>query len=783
MTDSTPETPWRILLADDNPNDAELCVRALQRSGLPVSVEVVSTRHEFEYKLHHVSVDIVLADYRMGGWTAMDALEIVRKVCPGVPLILVTGTLGDELAVECIKNGITDYVLKDQLGRLPLALRRARQETLLRSAEKRAVEALRQSEEHYRILVENAPEAILVYDVDCRRFIDCNTKAALLFGVDREILLSHGPGDFAPFRQSDGRLSKEVAETAQGQALAGGTPRFEYVIARPDGRDVPCEIHLIALPSPGRRLVRASIVDITDRKQAEDALRKSEARYRGLVNNATYGVHWEKPDGALIYANPALVKMLGYRDADELLGVGNTQALYRDPSKRATVFADYEERQRIDAVAEWKRKDGRVITVRMQGRRATNWGENDHWIEVMVEDVTERIALETQLLQAQKFEAIGQLAGGIAHDFNNMIGAILGWADLGIDETEAGSKLHRYFEKMRQQGQRAASLTRQLLAFARRQILEPRDIDFNQSVTEGLSLLEKVLGSNIVIRTTFGADLPLVHADPTQLEQVLMNLCINARDAMPEGGSLAVETSKVSFDAEACKLQPLAHPGHYVMLSVTDSGTGMDSATLDRIFEPFFTTKELGKGTGLGLATVYGIVRQHGGFVNVYSEAGLGTTFRVYVPVSAAKAPSPEKRDDLLPVRGGTETLLVVEDHEGLRQLAIETLSKLGYDVIPAIDGEQAIDEFLRNQGRIDLALLDLVLPKLNGPEIYSRISAARPDLPVVFATGYSADFAMLHKIQQNGLPVIQKPYTARDLARKIREALDCRPSHAVGHD
>jgi PAS domain S-box-containing protein len=773
MNESSTEKPWQLLLADDNANDAELCVREIKRSGLPVHIEVVLTRDDFARKLQTQVVDIVISDYRMNGWTGMDALEIVKKTCPDVPLILVTGTLGDELAVECIKKGATDYVLKHQLGRLPLALRRASQETILRQAEKGALDALRESEEHYRILVENAPEAILVCDVDRQQFIDCNKNAARLYGVAREELLRHGPADLAPAQQASGQASRVVAYKAIQQALAGQMPSFEYAIRRPDGREVPCEIHLIALPSKGQRLVRASIIDITERKEAERALRESEARYRGLVNNATYGVYWEKPDGSLIYANPALVQMLGYDTAEALISAGNTRALYCDAAKRAVVFEGYASQQRIDAVAEWKRRDGRVITVRMQGRRATTSEENDEWIEVMVEDVTERIALETQLQQSQKFEAIGQLAGGIAHDFNNMIGAILGWADMGIEETQGDSKLRRYFEKIRQQGRRAASLTRQLLAFARRQILEPRDISFNQSVTECLSLLEKVIRSDIVVRISLSPDLPIVRADPTQLEQVLMNLCINAQDAMPEGGSLAVETSTVHFDEDACKLQPLAHPGDFVMLSVTDSGTGMDSATLDRIFEPFYTTKELGKGTGLGLATVYGIVRQHGGFVHVYSEVGTGSTFRVYIPASNARAASREKRDDSVPVQGGTETLLLVEDHEGLRELAIETLSKLGYKVIAAADGEQAIGEFGKHHDVIQLALLDLVLPKLNGPEIYDRIHAQRPDLPAVFATGYSADFAMLHKIQQQGLPVLQKPYTAHDLARKVREALD----------
>jgi len=393
---------------------------------------------------------------------------------------------------------------------------------------------------------------------------------------------------------------------------------------------------------------------------------------------------------------------------------------------------------------------------------------------VTVENVTERFALEKQLIQAQKFEAIGQLAGGIAHDFNNMIGAILGWAEMGIDGTDPDSRLRRNFEKVHQQGKRAAALTRQLLAFARRQILEPRSVDLNQIAVETLSLLEKVLGSDIEIKATLSPDLAVVRADPTQVEQVMMNLCINARDAMPDGGSLIVETSNVKLDAQFCALQPLARPGEYAMLSVTDTGTGMDAATLDRIFEPFFTTKDLGKGTGLGLATVYGIVRQHGGFLQVFSEPGKGSTFRSYFPVSTTEAPvSRERVEDRGPVRGGSETILIAEDHEGLSQLAVETLTGLGYQVMLATDGEQALEDFRANRDRIALAVLDVVLPKLSGPEVYARIRAEKPDLPVIFSTGYSPDIAQLEKVQQEGLPVLQKPYSPRGLARKVRETLD----------
>jgi PAS domain S-box-containing protein len=491
------------------------------------------------------------------------------------------------------------------------------------------------------------------------------------------------------------------------------------------------------------------------------------------VDNATYGIYWLSAEGNLLFVNPALVQMLGYDSARELMVLGTTQSIYVDPTAREGILSEYFKNERVETTVEWKRKDGKRIIVRINGRRAQDPVHGKDCIEIIVQDVTERMAIEKQLLEAQKFEAIGQLAGGIAHDFNNMIGAIMGWADIGSEETEPDSRLHRHFEKVRHQAQRAAVLTRQLLAFARRQILEARDIDLNQTVIETLSLLEKVIGSNIEIKANLAPDLAIVRADPTQVEQVLMNLCINARDAMPNGGALVIDSMNVTFDDKFCAARALARPGQYAMLAVSDTGTGMDEATLSRIFEPFFTTKEFGKGTGLGLATVYGIAQQHGGFVDVESRLGEGSTFRVYLPISTMPRLRREKAEDATRVEGGSETLLVAEDHDGLRHLAYEILTNLGYRVLLAGDGEKALEEFNSHSPDISLAILDVMLPKMSGTEVYARISATKPDLPVIFATGYSADMGMLRQAQDYGLPVLQKPYTARVLARKIREILD----------
>ena len=396
-----------------------------------------------------------------------------------------------------------------------------------------------------------------------------------------------------------------------------------------------------------------------------------------------------------------------------------------------------------------------------------------------VEERRERKRLERQVQQLQKFEAIGRLAGGIAHDFNNAIGAIMGWADLALQEAQPGTRLQERLQKICAQAQRTAGLTSQLLAFARQQVLQPRRIDLNGLIEEGTSLLRKVIGADVEVRLVPAPNLRVTVADPVQIDQVLMNLCLNSRDAMPKGGRLIIETQNADLDEEYCRLHTYVQPGNYVLLSVSDTGIGMDAATIERIFEPFFTTKEVGKGTGLGLATVFGIVKQHSGFINVYSEPGKGTTFRVYLPSDhgvpdAAKVESDERPPE------GTETILLAEDHEGLRELAQETLEALGYRVVLASNGTEAVELFKTNSDQIDLVILDVVMPGLSGPDAYSEMSAIRPNLGVVFATGYTAESASLTSMVGKGATVLQKPFSAKSLSRAIRSVLESKNSNVL---
>ena len=416
-----------------------------------------------------------------------------------------------------------------------------------------------------------------------------------------------------------------------------------------------------------------------------------------------------------------------------------------------------------------RKKDGTIIVVEVDSDDVLIDGRPARI--VLANDVTHRSALEEQLRQTQKMDAVGQLAGGVAHDFNNLVTVIQAHAQFLEEEIGAADPLREDVAAIRQASSRAAGLTRQLLAFSRKQLLQPRLLDLSAVARDAEGMLRRLIGEDISVVTRLGSDLEAVLADVGQLEQVLVNLALNSRDAMPGGGTLVIETRAVDFDGDYTDLHAPVAPGRYIMLAVTDSGCGMDEATRKRIFEPFFTTKEPGKGTGLGLATVYGIVKQSGGYIWCYSEPGRGTTFKVYLPVAAASAEAAAPSEAAaLP---GTETILVVEDEAPLRSIARRVLTRQGYRVLDAQDGHAALQLIAEYRGRIDLVVTDMVMPGLNGRALAERLAAAGCDAPVLYMSGYTDDDIVRRGLLQPGLAFLQKPFSPNSLAQAVRSTLE----------
>jgi PAS domain S-box-containing protein len=523
-----------------------------------------------------------------------------------------------------------------------------------------------------------------------------------------------------------------------------------------------------------KRLVPAIARELREAK-GRAAQRESDARLATLVEHAPVGIFRSTPAGRVLSVNAAFVRILGYDSPTDVLQLDLTRDVYADPAERQRLLDQhtYTDREYDDMEATWKRRDGSLLNVQLSARAARNAARQIEYYETFVRDVTEPRRLQQQLVQAQKMEAVGRLAGGIAHDFNNLLTAILGSADLALDSLPAGVPEREEIEEVRKAALRAADLTRQLLAFSRQQVIAPTVLNPNDAVAAADKLLRRLLGEDVELRVVLASDLAAVRVDPSQLEQVVLNLAVNARDAMPNGGKLTIETQNVELDQAYVRGHLSAQPGSYVMLAVSDTGVGMDAATQARIFEPFFTTKEKGRGTGLGLATVYGIVKQSGGWIWVYSEPGHGTTFKVYFPRVAEVAPPPAATPAPPASVRGTETVLVVEDDEMLLTLVEKVLKANGYTVLVAAHGGDAERVAAQHDGPIHLLMTDVVLPGLNGREVARRLEAVRRGIRVLYLSGYTDDAIVHHGVLEQGVAFLQKPFSPAVLGRKVREVLD----------
>ena len=631
----------RVLMVEDNDNDAVLIHRELARLTPPPAVQHVRTKPAFAAALEGFAPHAILSDHNIPGFGGWEALEIAQRARPDVPFILVTGSLDEETAVRYLKGGAADYILKDRLVRLGPALLEA-----LERARQR--EALRAQERLLRQIIDANPSLIFVKDWN-GRFVLVNQATAHVYGTTVEALVGKTDGDF-------NRNMEEVAHFLRDDraVMSSGQPKIiaEEPVTNPAGETRWFQTIKVPLRSPAE-------------------------------GTAT------------------------------LLGVAT--------------------------------------------------------------EITERKRLEEQLLQSQKMEAVGQLAGGVAHDFNNILTAIVGYTDLLAAELGSNVRQLEDLEEIRKAARRAAALTRQLLAFSRKQVLEPRIIDVNAVVLNLDKMLRSLISENIELKTDLADNLGAARADPNQIEQVIMNLAINARDAMPDGGTVTIETGNVTLDDAYAAQHVSVIPGEYVMLAVSDTGCGMDEKTQSRIFEPFFTTKPAGRGTGLGLSTVYGIVKQTGGNIWLYSEPGKGTTFKIYLPAMAAL---PEDIGKVAPAeapRRGAGTVLVVEDDEQLRRLTHRALDAQGYTVLVADRGGTALDIARRHKGEIDLLLTDVIMPDTNGRKLAETIRAARPGMRVLYMSGYPDGAIASHGMLEPGVAYLAKPFTTEAITRKVREVLEAR--------
>ena len=641
---------------------------------------------------------------------------------------------------------------------------------------KQAEEELRKSEQRFRTLLQRAAEGILVAEIHTKRFIYANPAVCKLLGYSEKELTQMTVFDIHPEKDLNHVISEFEAQTRGEKLRAADIPCL-----RKTGEVIFADVSAAQALIEGKECTIGFFSDTTERKQVEETLRESESKYRGLVENQPVGVIIHLQTGEIVFANRAMCRIMGDVSEDEIVGKNALDFVHPDFTE--SVISRFQKAIETNtaqpsAVEKLIRPEGQVIVVEITGAPILYMGETA--VMVMIVDITERKQMEMekeklqqQLLQAQKMESVGRLAGGVAHDFNNILGIILGYTEEGLDEVDCTHPVHANLIQIEKASRRAADLTRQLLAFARKQTISPKIMDLNDTVTGMLTMIRRLIGEDIDL-VWLPSDKPWsVKMDPGQVDQILANLCVNARDAITGVGKITIETANVSFDVVYCAAHAGFVPGEYVQLTVSDNGCGIGKDALNTVFDPFYTTKEIGKGTGLGLSTVYGIVKQNKGFINVYSELNQGTTFRIYFPRYKGKNEVTSAGLQPREVFVGREIILLVEDELALLTLCRRKLEKLGYRVLAAGTPGEAIALAEEYAGEIDLLMTDVVMPEMNGRDLCKRLQSLYPNLKRLFMSGYTANVIVHHGILEESVCFIQKPFTLEDLSDKVRQALE----------
>ena len=759
--------PLKALIVEDASVDAELLLIALRAAGFEPEWKRVETEPALRASLME-PLDIVFSDFNMPQLTAFRVLQLVQEANAEVPCIIVSGTIGEEQVVETLRAGAIDYVSKDRLDRISLVVRRALREAHERSERKQAEQQV-----HIRTMaLEATANGILIAD-RYGNVLWSNKAFGNFIGQSLDRALN-------PTKEADGEPDQTFYPYLLNTLLAGNVWRGGMTQREAD-RIIYEEITITPVRANGHHITHFVAVkqDVTANRQAQLELQAAQEKLERVLAHSPaviYTLRFEQGLQKPVWVSENMQQLLGY-DAEQACAANwwfnhvhpeDRQLVIReDPQLRNTGHSMREYRlQHHDGSYRWIADEQRLVRD-AQGKPAEVVGI---WT-----DVTERKNLEAQLRQAQKLESIGQLAGGVAHDFNNILTVIQGHASLllanrGLDDQTLDSA-----QQIALASERAATLTRQLLAFSRKQVMQPRALDLNEIVSNVIKMLKRIVREDVSLRVNYAPRLAPVHADAGMLEQVLMNLAVNARDAMPQGGELIISTSVEAIGPDYLQVNAEASPGEYVCLCVEDTGCGIPPEVLPRIFEPFFTTKPVGQGTGLGLATVHGIVHQHRGWIKVYSEPDQGTSFRVYLPAlrDAERRGGEPVKDQAVP--GGDETILLVEDEDAVRTLARNVLERKGYRVIEAVSAIEALKNW-PTYSKVDLVLTDMVMPGgMTGLDLMKKLHLEFPELPAIYTSGYSVDIIGKEFELRDGINFLQKPYGPRRLAQTVRDVLDQR--------
>jgi len=770
--ESFSNSPVVIVVEDDQALNHLLQLN-LQREGFQTE-GLLNGRDTIERVIAAPNVILVL-DFKLTDMTGKDIIDSLSERGLKIPFVIVTGQGDERLAVEMMKMGARDYIIKDSglLDVLPHVLRRVADELIKEARLAEAENSLHKSEERYKRITRAITDYIYTVRIESGRPV-ATTHGEACFAVTGYTAEEFAADDYLWIRivvEEDHDLIREQVD----HVLAGlSPPPVEHRIVRKDG--VMRWVESTVVPSfdaQGHLVSYDGIIrDISERKEAERALRISEEKFsKAFRSGPTFITISTLSDGKFIDANDAFLQAGGYTREDI---IGRTEAehgCWVNPADRSRVVAVLREKGVvINEEVSFRIKPGVILRVLWSAETIDIKGES--CIIAIILDITERKMLENQLLQSQKMEAVGQLAGGVAHDFNNILTAIISYGYLIKKKLTEDDPLNENIDKILALANRASNITQGLLTFSRKRYLELSPVRLNDIINSSEKLLSKFIGEDIAIRVKLTHKEPVITADRTQIEQVIVNLATNARDAMPRGGVLTIETELVALDENFIRYHGFGKPGMYAYLAVSDTGMGMSEETRRKIFEPFFTTKEVGKGTGLGLAITYGIIKQHLGYVNIYSEPGKGTMFKIYMPAAQTSVSDGGKAK--LPFRSGkSETILVAEDDSTVRDSIRRILEEFGYRVIEAVSGEDAVEKFSKNREKINLLVLDVVMPGMNGRETYDRIRETAPGMKAIFTSGYTAEFLKQKKITGDDFMILTKPIVPDRFLSKIRDLLD----------